>query len=248
MPEYSTHTSLHGNDQWGGHMDANNKTARLAGLLYLMTVFTGIFSLIVVPSRVGMHGDASSAVTNIVTNESLFRLGIAFGALGYVAFLILPLVLYKLLSPVNRSMAVLVVALAVACVPIYFVALANQMDILSLVDGDKYKQLFTPDQLRGKVMLLMDAYNNRVFISEIFWGLWLLPFGYLVFKSGFLPKILGILLMMGCFSYLVSYFAQIVFPHTTIPSFVMLPATFGEIGICLWLLIVGVRKPKHVTG
>jgi hypothetical protein len=229
-------------------MDANNKTARIAGLLYLMTIVTGIFSLIVVPSRIGTHGDVALTVTNIVTNELLFRLGIASGALGYVAFLILPLALYKLLSPVDRNMAVLMVALAVACVPIYFVALANQMDILSLVDGDKYKQVFTPDQLRERVMLLMEAYNNKVFVSEIFWGLWLLPFGYLVFKSDFLPKVLGIFLMLGCFSHLIGYFAQIIFPHATIPSFVMLPATFGEIGICLWLLIVGVRKSKQVVG
>ncbi len=229
-------------------MDANNKTARIAGLLYLMTIVTGIFSLIVVPSRVGTHGDVALTVTNIVTNELLFRLGIASGALGYVAFLILPLALYKLLSPVDRNMAVLMVALAVACLPIYFVALANQMDILSLVDGDKYKQVFTPDQLRERVMLLMEAYNNKVFVSEIFWGLWLLPFGYLVFKSDFLPKVLGIFLMLGCFSYLIGYFAQIIFPHATIPSFVMLPATFGEIGICLWLLIVGVRKSKQAVG
>jgi hypothetical protein len=229
-------------------MDANNKTARIAGLLYLMTIVTGIFSLIVVPSRIGTHGDVALTVTNIVTNELLFRLGIASGALGYVAFLILPLALYKLLSPVDRNMAVLMVALAVACVPIYFVALANQVDILSLVDGDKYKQLFTPDQLRERVMLLMEAYNNKVFVSEIFWGLWLLPFGYLVFKSDFLPKVFGIFLMLGCFSYLIGYFAQIIFPHATIPSFIMLPATFGEIGICLWLLIVGVRKSEQVVG
>lgn len=229
-------------------MDANNKTARVAGLLYLITIVTGIFSLIVVPSRVGAHGDAAMTVTNIVTNETLFRLGIASGTLGYVAFLILPLALYKLLGPVNRNIAVLMVALAVACVPIYFVALAHQMDVLSLVDSDRYKQLFTSDQLRERVILSMDAYNNTVFISEIFWGLWLLPFGYLVVKSGFLPKTIGILLMLGCFSYLISFFAQIVFPHATISNLVMLPASFGEIGICLWLLIVGVRKPKEVVG
>jgi hypothetical protein len=242
------HSITHVGNQWGEHMDANDKTARVAGLLYLMTIVTGIFSLIVVPSRVGAHGDAAMTVTNIVTNETLFRLGIASGTLGYAAFLILPLALYKLLSPINRDMAVLMVALAVTCVPIYFVALAHQMDILSLVDDDKYKQLFTPDQLRERVMLSMDAYNNTVIISEIFWGLWLLPFGYLVFKSGFLSKVLGVLLMLGCFSYLISFFAQVVFPHATISNLVMLPASFGEIGICLWLLIVGVRKPKRVTG
>lgn len=228
-------------------MDTNKKTARVAGLLYLVTVVTGIFSLIYVPSRISAHGDAMLVATNIVTLEPLFRLGIAAGAVGYVAFLILPLALYKLLSPVDRNAAVLMVALAIACVPIYFVAIANQLDVLPLIDGDKYQKIFTSDQLRARVMLLMDAYDNRVFVSEIFWGLWLLPFGYLVFKSGFLPKVLGVLLMLGCFSYLIDYFGRMLFPHNTIPRFVMLPASLGEIGICLWLLIVGVSKPKHVA-
>ncbi|GLQ48462.1 hypothetical protein GCM10007862_35130 [Dyella lipolytica] len=228
-------------------MDTNKKTARLAGLLYLVTVITGIFSLIYVPSRISAHGDATLVVANIVTLEPLFRLGIAAGALGYVAFLILPLALYKLLSPVDKNAAVLMVALAVACVPIYFVAIANQLDVLSLIDGDKYQKLFTSDQLRARVMLSMDAYDNRVFISEIFWGLWLLPFGYLVFKSGFLPKLLGVLLMLGCFSYLIDYFGRMLFPGHTVPSLVMLPASLGEIGICLWLVILGIRKPKHAA-
>jgi uncharacterized protein DUF4386 len=228
-------------------MDTNKKTARVAGLLYLVTVVTGIFSLIYVPSRISAHDDAMMVVTHIVTLEPLFRLGIAAGALGYVAFLILPLALYKLLSPVDKNAAVLMVALAVACVPIYFVAMADQLDVLSLLDGEKYQKVFTSDQLHVRVMLLMDAYNNRVFVSEIFWGLWLLPFGYLVFKSGFLPKVLGALLMLGCFSYLIDYFGRMLFPHYTVSNFVMLPASLGEIGICLWLVVVGIGKPKHVT-
>lgn len=229
-------------------MDANNKTARVAGLLYLVTVVTGLFSLIYVPSHINAHGDASRTVANIVAFESLFRLSIAAGALGYAAFLILPLALYKLLSPVSKDAAVLMVALAVACVPIYFVALANQLDVLSLLDGTKYSNSFTPDQLQARVMLLMDAYNHRVFVSEIFWGLWLLPFGYLVFKSGFLPKILGALLMLGCFSYLIDYFGRILFPSYAIPGVVMLPAGLGEMGICLWLTVLGAGKPRHVAG
>lgn len=223
-------------------MDSNNRTARVAGLLYLIDVVMGIFSLIYVPSHISGHGDASATVKNIVASESLFRLGIAVGLVSDVVFLLLPLVLYKLLSPVNKSAAVLMVAFAVIYVPIGFVAVANQLDILSLLNGDTYQQAFTPDQLHARVMSLMDAYDNRILVSEIFWGLWLLPFGYLVFKSSFLPKILGIFLMLGCFSYLISFFMQILFPHQTVPGFVMWPATFGEIGICLWLLIMGVRK------
>ena len=230
------------------NMDANDKTARMAGLLYLVTVVTGLFSLLYVPSHIQAHGDASLTVANIVAFESLFRLAIAAGALGYAAFLILPLALYKLLSPVSRDAAVLMVAFAVACVPIYFVALANQLDILSLLDSAIYQNVFTADQWHARVMLLMDAYDNRVFVSEIFWGLWLLPFGYLVFKSGFLPKTLGVLLMLGCFSYLIDYFGRILFPNYALPGFVMLPASLGEIGICLWLTILGARKPKHAAG
>jgi hypothetical protein len=229
-------------------MVSRNKTARTAGMLYLVTVLTGIFSLIYVPSHITVHGDAAFTVQNIVASELLFRLGIAAGALGYVAFLLLPLVLYELLSHVNRNVAVLMVAFGIACVPMEFVALAHRLDILSLLTGDNHQQVFAPEQQNARAMSLLDAYDNAIFISEIFWGLWLLPFGYLVFKSGFLPKVLGILLMLGCFSYLISYFGTMLFPHTTIPSFVMWPATFGEIGICLWLLIAGGRKSVWATG
>ncbi len=229
-------------------MGPHNRTARVAGLLYLVCIVTGIFSLIYVPSQINGHGDASATVSNIVEFELLFRWGIVVGTVSYIAFLLLPLALYKLLSPVNQSIAVLMVAFAVIFVPIDLIALANQLDILSLLDGSKYQQAFTSDQLHTKVMSLLDAYRNKILVSEIFWGLWLLPFGYLVFKSGFLPKVLGILLMMGCFSYLVAFIGQTLFPHYTIPSFVMLPASFGEIGICVWLLVMGARKTIRGAG
>src|ERR1700722_9894123 len=158
-------------------MDSKNRTARVAGLLYLATVVTGIFSLIYRPSHNGVQGDATATVTNILASESLFRLGIAVGSVGFVAFLLLPLALYKLLSSINGTAAVLMVAFAEACVPIYFVAIANQLDVLSLLNGDKYQTVFTVDQLHARVMSLLDAYDNKIFISEIFWGLWLLPLG-----------------------------------------------------------------------
>ena len=229
-------------------MDSHNKTARVAGLLYLISVVAGLFSLMYVPSQINVHGDTSATVNNIVNSEPLFRLGIAAGALDYVAFLLLPLVLYKLLSPVNRRAALLMVGFAVTSIPIDFAAIANQFDIMSLVTVAGYQQAFSPGQLHAHAMLLLDGYYNRILVAEIFWGLWLFPFGYLVFKSGFLPRILGILLMMGCFSYLITFFGQTLFPHNDIPGFVMLPAAAGEIGTCLWLLIMGVRQPAHGIG
>lgn len=226
----------------------NKTTARTAGLLYLIVVVTGIFSLAYVPSQITAQGDAATTVSNIMASEPLFRLGIVAGLICYTTFLLLPFALYKLLSPVGKHAAVLMVAFAVVSVPISFVNMLNKLDILSLLSGAGYLQAFTTDQLQAQVMLSLDAYGNGLLVSKIFWGLWLLPFGYLVYKSGFLPRILGILLMMGCFSYLIDFFGRALFPvytETAIASFVTLPAAFGEIGTCLWLLIVGVHEPKR---
>jgi hypothetical protein len=229
-------------------MDSRNKIARVAGLLYLFTVITGLFSLMFVPSRINANGDAALLVSNILASEQLFRLGIAAGALGYVAFMMLPLALHHLLSPINKMASVLMVAFATVQVPIYFVAIAKQLDALSLLDTAKYQKIFTPGELHASVMVSMDAYNNLLFVSEVFMGLWLLPFGYLVWKSGFLPKSLGALLMLGCFGYLADFFIRLLAPQASVPSFVMVPATLGEIGICLWLLIMGVSRRTDAAG
>ena len=100
-------------------------------------------------------------------------------------------------------------------------------------------------------MLSLDAYNNGILVSSIFWGLWLLPFGYLVFKSGFLPKVLGILLMIGCFGYLINFLGVELLPGyegTAIARVVRMPAALGELGTCLWLLIIGAREPASSVG
>jgi hypothetical protein len=226
-------------------MDSNNKTARTAGFLYLIVIVTGLASLIYLPSLIDIRGDAATTINNIRASEFLLRLAIAVGAIQFTVFLLLPLVLYQLLSPVSKKAAVLMVAFAVVFVPIDFVALANELNILSLLHGDTYRAAFTTEQLHAQVMLSFASFDNAILVSELFWGLWLLPFGYLVFKSGYLPKVLGILLMMGCFSNLIGFFEGVLFPghlQGVLATIVMLPAPLGEFGICLWLLIVGARK------
>ena len=228
-------------------MDSNKKLARIAGLLYLIVVVTGVVSLIYVPSQITVPGDASATVSNIVAYGFLFRLGIVSGLICYTAFLLLPLALYKLLSPVGRNAAALMAVLAIVSVPISFVALLYKLDVLSLLSGAGYMQAFTTDQLNARVMLLLDSYNNGILLSGVFWGLWLLPFGYLVFRSGFLPRILGILLMIGCFGDVFDVFGRVLFvgyADTALANFVTLPGSFGEIGTCLWLLIMGARASE----
>lgn len=228
-------------------MTHENQISRLAGLLYLIVVVTGIFSLAYVPSQITVHEDPHATLSNIVAAEPLFRLGIASFLIEQVAFLLLPLVLFQLFRSINHHVAVLMVALAVVSVPIALVSLVNRIDALSLLTDPYFSRTLAPAQLQAAAKLSLDAYRNGLLVTSLFWGLWLLPFGYLVFKSGFLPKLLGILLMLGCLGYMVNVFGELLVPHYSnsfVSNYAGLPAAFGEIGTCLWLLLVGARRPK----
>ncbi|WP_291145484.1 DUF4386 domain-containing protein [Flavobacterium sp. UBA7680] len=212
-------------------------TGRVAGLLYLVVVITGIFSLGYVPSKLIVWSDAAKTFTNIANSEFLFRLGIVSGLICYTFFLFLPLVLYKLLKPVHKTYAVYMVVLAIVSVPISFVNMQNKFAVLSVISsGGEEKDL---------VMFYLNQYDYGNLIVQIFWGLWLFPLGYLIFKSAIIPKFLGILLMLGCVSYLINFFGNALFSNYSdlgISSYVRLPATLGEIGTCLWLLIMGAKN------
>ncbi|HEY9049854.1 MAG TPA: DUF4386 domain-containing protein [Ohtaekwangia sp.] len=227
-------------------MDPRKKTARLAGALYLVVVLTGIFHLMYVPSQLNDWSDASATFNNIATHETLFRLGIFAGLLCYMAFLLLPLVLYQLLNPVNKTYAVLMVVLAEVSVPISFVNMLNKFAVLTLISKASYLSAFDAADLQSQVMLHLSYYNNGNQLASIFWGLWLLPFGYLAFRSGLIPKVLGILLMAGCFGYVTNFVGDFLFPNSYdglgISSIITIPAGLGEIGTCLWLLIAGIKK------
>lgn len=226
---------------------SNKKLARIAGLLYLGVVVTGIFTLIYVPSKLFNADNASLIFQNITSTQTLLQFGIVGGLLCYTFFLFLPLVLYKLLKSVNESYAKLMVLLAVLSVPIFFLNVQNLFSILTLIIGGQSKLGLSTEQIQSQVMLYLDQYDNGMRIVHIFSGLWLFPFGYLVFKSEFLPKILGVLLMLGCFGYLINFLGHTLIHNYSkigISSYISLPASIGEIGTCLWLLIVGVKDKK----
>ena len=225
-------------------MDSNKKTARIAGLLYLVVVLSGVFGLMYVPSALIVWNDAPATVNNIMTSKTLFRFGIVSDLISYTFFLFVALVLYKLLKPVNKTMAALMVILALVSIPISFSNVLSKFDILTILSGADYFKFMKPEQIQAEVMLSLISYNNGSIIN-IFWGLWLFPFGYLVFKSGILPKILGIILMAGCIGYIIDFLGYILlsnYGETGISAFVGLPASIGEIGICLWLLIMGAKE------
>lgn len=223
----------------------NKNTARLAGFLYLIVVITGIFSLAYVPSKLIFWNDTAKTIQQITASETLFRMSLVSSAICYVAFLLLPFVLYRLLNSVNEIAGKLMIILSVVSVPISLLNLQNKYAVLTLLNGKNYLDIFTEQQIQTQIMLLLENYDNGILILQIFWGLWLFPFGYLVYKSGFLPRILGVLLMLGCCGYLISFVGNTMmenYGQTFISGYVTIPASLGEIGTCLWLLIRGINE------
>ncbi len=224
---------------------SNFTIARLAGLTYFILVLTGIFYLIYAPGQFVVWDSPAETINKILSNELLFRAWVFVNVISSLVFLILPLILYKLFKAVNKNVAQLMVVLSVISVPFSLSYTINLLDILTLLSGSQYLNGLAMEQIYGQVMLAFRSYVNGMAIVKLFWGLWLFPFGYLVFKSGFLPRILGIALMLGCFSYLIKFSLGILFPAIDIPSFVGYPSAFGEIGTCLWLLIFGIKREKQ---
>ena len=220
-------------------MNSINKTARIAGALYLLLLPLGILGLIYVQSALIVHGDAATTASNILASESLFRFSIVSALMVQVVNIFVVLTLYQVLKPVNRNMAMLMVIFILLGAPIAMLSEANRFAVLPLLSNMDYLAVFTADQLQALAYFFLDLHENGIQVASIFWGLWLFPMGYLVYKSGFLPKILGILLIIGCFGYLVDFFIAALFPdlNVTVSQFTFI----GELLLPLWLLIKGVN-------
>jgi hypothetical protein len=213
--------------------------ARLAGFLYLLTVPLGVFNFLYIPSSLIVSGDAAATAHNIMASESLFRLGIVSALLGAIIPILYLLILYKLLKPVSKDIAVLMVVVALMGNPIAMLNELTQLGVLQLLSGADYLTVFTTAQLQALAYLFVRLHSYGINIAFIFSGLWLLPLGYLVFKSGFLPRILGVLLIIGGFGYLLDVFAGFLIPGSNLS--IGLFTGLSEIFFLLWLLIKGVN-------
>ncbi len=214
------------------------KTARVAGVLWFITLFSIAITAI---SRAPLieSGDAIATANNIMASESQFGIGFVSDLSHQVIFILYVLVLYKLLKPVNKNHASLMVIFALVGIPIAMLNMLNQLAALLLLSGADYLTAFQADQWGALVILFLDLYENGVHIAQIFWGLWLLPFGYLVFKSGYIPRILGILLIIAGFGYVIDVVTFFLIPN--FDATVSLFTWWGELLIALWLLIKGVN-------
>jgi len=219
-----------------------NKTARVAGCLYLMLFPLGIFGIIYIPSSLIVLGDAATTASNIMANELLYRLSIVTALTLQIVYIFLALALYKLLNPVDKNNAVLMVILVLVAAPIAMLNELNHVAVLLVLSGSDFLTTFSMDQVQASVPLFLNLHEHGVFIAQIFWGLWLFPMGYLIFKSNFLPLALGILMIIGGFGYLVDSFVYFIFPDfdVTFSEFTFL----GELLLPLWLMFKGVNHEQ----
>ena len=219
------------------------KIARIAGLLYLLHfVFffiadNGVHYTAVSPL------DAAVTVNQIMASEWLFRIGFVSFVLAALFFLLAAWALYVLLKPVNKDLALLFVFLNLGGVVIQCASLSSEFGAQILLSGAETLKVFPEEQLQALAILLLMVYKNGFMIAQIFLGLWVLPLGYLVIKSGYLPKILGIFLLIDCLALLVWVFQFFLFsPENAVISSLCLGISFiAEFLFCLWLVIKGVN-------
>jgi len=226
-------------------MNTNKKTARMAGLLYLIYIVFHVFADVIGRSKIIVYGDAAATAKNIMASAWQFRIGFMIDLFAAALFLLTAWALYMLLKPVNKNLALLFLLLnlggvAIQCTSDLFLP-ASQL----LLSGADYAKVFQADQLQALAMSFLYLYKNGFMIAQIFYGAWLFPLGYSVFKSGFLPRILGIVLMIHCATWLMTSLQFFLFPGFQAITYVSYPLGFiAEFGLTLWLLIMGAKEQK----
>jgi Domain of unknown function (DUF4386) len=230
-------------------MNSTKKTARIAGLLYLVNGVTGFFGIIYVPSRLIVSGNAAATANNILASERLFRLGIVSELICAAEFVFLLWVLYRLFGGVSKTHASLMVILGLVFVPIMLVNTLSEIAALILLRGQDFLSVFDKRQREAMAMLFLDLHHYGYVVGWIL-GLWLFHFGVLVFRSGFLPRILGVLLIAACFGYLADSLTPLLLPsyENVVGRIADIPLTLGEPAIIVWLLIRGAKdQPLKVA-
>ena len=226
-------------------MASISSTARLAGVLYLLMAVLNILSMFYFGRAFVVSGDAAATARNILDREFVYRLGILVGLVAQIIFLFLAWTLYELFKDVDKKKAMLMLLLVTAGIAVTLVNLVNGFAPLILLSGAGFLSVFTKPQLEALAFGFLRLKNSGTLVALPFWGLWLFPFGILVIKSGFLPKVLGVLLIVAGFAYPVWSFTSILLPaYARVVSQIVMPLEFGELPIIFWLLIKGTRATR----
>jgi len=229
-------------------MSSTRNPGRVAGFLYLLLVLFAPFRLIYIPSTQIVRGDATATANNIAAHELLFRFGIVSDLFCGTILIFLVLALYRLLKGVDQNLAVLMVILG-GLLPstIDFLNVLNDAATLVLVRGADFLSVFEKPQRDALAMLFLRLHHQEIVAAEILWGLWLFPLAILVYRSRFLPRFLGVWLIINGFAYLIMSFTGLLLPqYEDMVSNIAFPALLGEMAFMLWLVIKG-AKPQPLV-
>jgi hypothetical protein len=220
--------------------------ARIGGILYLFIIVAALFGEVFGRDKLIVAGDAAATAANILGSEVVFRVGLAGEMLTCVFDVALAMILYVLLKPVSRNLALLAALYRVTFVGVYAVAKLFLVAVVLLLGGASTLKAFDPQQLQSLAYLSLKLHAYGYGLSLIFFGCTCVLLGYLIYRSGYLPRIIGILLVIGGVGYLINSFAQILASAlaATLFPWILLPAFAAELGLSLWLIVKGVNVPK----
>jgi Domain of unknown function (DUF4386) len=226
-------------------MSSTRNPGRVAGFWYLLLVLGGPVRLVYIPSKLFVHGSAAATANSIAAHEWLFRFGIVSDLFCGVVLIFLTLAFYRLFKDVDQYLAVLVVILGgIMPALIDFVGVVSDAGALMAVRGADFLSVFDKPQRDALAMLFLRLRDQQNTAAEILWGLWLLPLAILVYRSRFLPRFLGVWLVINGFAYVIVSFTGELLPQYQNKMFIISqPALFGELAFMLWLVIKGARPP-----
>lgn len=221
----------------------DTKTARSAGVLYILAGLTGAFGIVVVPGILVARGDATATAARILGSEWLFRLGLAGELISAVGLIFLVRALDRLLKQTDEHLASLMVTFIVISVPISFVNALNGLAVLGLLTGPDVLSAFDKVQLDALTVVFLSLHSQGFVIDGFFWGLWLLPLGFLVMRSGLAPRALGVVVILAGIAYVInSSSALLSLPLREITSGGAVPVeALGEVSMIAWLLTTGAK-------
>ena len=220
--------------------------ARVAGFLLLFVAIIAPFSQLYVPSTLIVPGDATATANNIGASGWVFHLGIVSDSLVFLIEIVLCVLLYVLLRPVSRTLSLVAAFARLAMTVVMGINLLPYFIALLLVSGAGYLTVFEPDQLAAVALVFLNAHGYGIFIWQLFFGFHLAVLGYLIFKSGYFPKILGVLMVFAAFGYLIDAYGNILLPNyaETFGLIAGVGALIGELPFFLWLAIKGVNVQR----
>jgi hypothetical protein len=223
-------------------MISNKNLARIAGLLYLIVIATGLFSEVFVRQAFKVPGDALATIHNIQSSEMLFRWGFVADLINFVCGLPCVLIIYFLFKRVNKFLLQLALIFVIIQTAIIAVNLLNQISPLLILSNNAYLNTFQPNQLAALSQLSLNIQVQGYAIGLVFFGFYNLLVGYVISKSKLVPKFLGILYIISGLGYLINSFTMFLSKGFSNPIFtyVAIPIFIGELSFCLWLLIKGV--------